>query len=141
MSTQRADRIGEAIKRLVSELLARRLKDVRITGMVSVTDVEVSGDLRHAKVFVSIYGDEAVQKQTMEGLRSATGHVRSEVGKALGLRFSPDIHFHLDESIERGAKIAQLLAQISRNESGADASEAGNSQRASEPEQNTAVHE
>lgn len=128
MSTQRADRIGESIKRLVSELLQRRLKDARITGMVSVTDVEVSGDLRHAKVFVSVYGDEAVQKQTMEGLRSATGLVRSEVGKQLSLRFAPEIHFKLDESIERGAKIAQLLQQISN-------------ERKPDAEQNTAVHE
>lgn len=128
MSTQRADRIAEAIKRLVSELLQRRLKDARITGMVSVTDVEVSGDLRHAKVFVSVYGDENVRRQTMEGLHSATGLVRSEVGKQLGLRFAPEIHFKLDESIERGAKIAQLLQQI-RDE------------RKSESEQNTAVNE
>lgn len=127
MSTQRADRIGEAIKRLVSELLQRRLKDARITGMVSVTDVEVSGDLRHAKVFVSIYGDQEVQRQTMEGLKSATGLVRSEVGKQLSLRFAPEISFRLDESIERGAKIAQLLQQISNEKS--------------EPEQNTAAHE
>jgi ribosome-binding factor A len=112
MSTQRADRIGEAIKRLVSELLQRRLKDSRITGMVSITDVEVSGDLRHAKVFVSIYGDEDSQKQTMEGLKSASGMVRSEVGKSLGLRFAPEIQFRLDTSIERGAKIAAILQQI-----------------------------
>lgn len=128
MSTQRADRIGESIKRLVSELLQRRLKDSRITGMVSVTDVEVSGDLRHAKVFVSVYGDEAVQRQTMEGLKSATGLVRSEVGKQLQLRFAPEIQFRLDESIERGAKIAQLLQQISN-------------ERKPETEQNTAVNE
>ncbi len=112
MSTQRADRIGEAIKRLVSELLSRRLKDARITGMVSVTDVEVSGDLRHAKVFVSVFGDEAVQKQTMEGLHSATGMVRSEIGKSLGLRFTPEIQFKQDQSIERGSRIAALLQQI-----------------------------
>ncbi|MBM3275437.1 MAG: 30S ribosome-binding factor RbfA [Candidatus Sericytochromatia bacterium] len=112
MSTQRADRIGEAIKRLVSELLQRRLKDSRITGMVSITDVEVSGDLRHAKVFVSIYGNEESQKLTMEGLKSASGMVRSEVGKSLGLRFAPEIQFRLDTSIERGAKIAAILQQI-----------------------------
>ncbi|MBM3269309.1 MAG: 30S ribosome-binding factor RbfA [Candidatus Sericytochromatia bacterium] len=123
MSTQRADRIGEAIKRLVSELLQRRLKDARITGLVSVTDVEVSGDLRHAKVFVSVYGDEAVQKQTMEGLHSATGLVRSEIGKSLGLRFTPEIHFKQDQSIERGAKIAALLQQIKGDEKGGNARE------------------
>jgi ribosome-binding factor A len=117
MSTQRADRIAEAIRRLVSDLVARRLQDARITGMVSVTDVEVSGDLRHAKVFVSVYGDEDIQVQTMEGLQSATGLVRSEVARALGLRFAPEIQFRLDQSIARGAKIAALLQQISQEQS------------------------
>lgn len=112
MTNQRSDRVGEAIKRLVSELLQRRLKDVRITGMVSVTDVEVSGDLRHAKVFVSIFGEKEQQDQTMEGLQSAAGFVRSEVGKQLQLRYAPDIHFHHDKSIEHGAHIAALLNKI-----------------------------
>ena len=122
MSTQRAERIGEAIKRLVSELVQRRLKDSRITGMVSVTGVEVSGDLRHAKIFVSVYGDEEVREQTMEGLRSAKGLVRSEIAKSLDLRFAPDIQFRLDPSIERGAKIAELLQQINREKAGSEES-------------------
>jgi len=122
VSTQRAERIGEAIKRLVSELVQRRLKDSRITGMVSVTGVEVSGDLRHAKIFVSVYGDEEVREQTMEGLRSAKGLVRSEIAKSLDLRFAPDIQFRLDPSIERGAKIAELLQQINREKAGSEES-------------------
>lgn len=112
MTNQRSDRVGEAIKRLVSEMLQRRLKDVRITGMVSVTDVEVSGDLRHAKVFVSIFGEKEQQDQTMEGLQSAAGFVRSEVGKQLQLRYAPDIHFFHDKSIENGAHINALLNKI-----------------------------
>lgn len=114
MSNQRAERISEAIKRLVSELLQRRLKDSRISGMVSVTDVEVSNDLRHARIFVSIFGEEEVQNQTMAGLQSATGKVRSEVAKSLGLRFAPELDFRRDTSIERGARISALLEQISR---------------------------
>ena len=112
MSAQRSDRIAEAIKRIVSEMLMRRIKDARITGMVSVTDVEVSGDLRHAKVFVSIFGVEDVQQQTMAGLASAKGMIRGEVGHQLGLRSTPDLVFKQDKSAERAAHINELLQQI-----------------------------
>lgn len=115
MGSQRAERVGEEIKDVVSGAI-RRLKDSRITGMVSVTDVEVSGDLRHAKVFVSIFGDEPTQFQTMEGLQSAVGFMRSEVGKALKLRVVPELHLHQDRSLERGAAIHDLLARIKREE-------------------------
>lgn len=112
MTNQRSDRIAEAIKRIVSEMLMRRVKDARISKMVSVTDVEVSGDLRHAKVFVSIYGDDDAQRQTMEGLASARGMIKSEVGKQLGLRNTPDLAFKQDKSAERAAHINALLNQI-----------------------------
>lgn len=113
MGNQRAERVGEVIKDVVADAI-RRLKDSRITGMVSVTDVEVSGDLRHAKIFVSIYGDEPTQSLTMEGLQSAVGFVRSEVGKAVKLRMVPEIHFKHDRSIEQGAHIHDLLARLKR---------------------------
>lgn len=117
MSTQRSDRVAEAIKRVVSDLLLqKRLKDVRIGGLVTVTDVEMSHDLSHATVFVSIYGEEGAQSRTMEGLNSALGFVRSEVGKSVPLRHTPDIHFKLDRSIEHGAKIHALLDEIKRSE-------------------------
>ncbi len=112
MTSQRSVRIAEAIKRIVSEMLMRRIKDARITGMVSVTDVDVSGDLRHAKVFVSIYGDDEAQKQTMVGLNSARGLIQSEVGHQLGLRNTPDLSFKQDKSAERAAHINALLQQI-----------------------------
>jgi ribosome-binding factor A len=119
MGNQRAERVGEVIKDVVADAI-RRLKDSRITGMVSVTEVEVSGDLRHAKIFVSIYGDEESQQQTMEGLHSAVGFVRSEVGKAVKLRSVPEIQFKQDRSIEHGAHIHDLLARIKREEAGSD---------------------
>lgn len=119
MSNQRAERLSEVIKDVVSDAI-RRLKDTRISGMVSVTDVEVTRDLRHAKVFVSIYGDEPTQSMTMEGLQSAAGFVRSEVGKAVKLRVVPELQFKHDRSIEHGAQIHDLLARIKREEGGND---------------------
>lgn len=115
MGQQRAERVAEQIKDIVAGTIPR-LKDVRIGGLISVIDVEVSGDLRHAKIFVSIYGDEETQEQTMEGLQSALGFLRSEVGKALRLRVVPDLVIKHDRSIERGAHINDLLAKIKREE-------------------------
>jgi len=113
MGSQRAGRVGEVIKEVASETI-RRLKDPRITGLVSVTDVEVSGDLSHAKVFVSIYGDEDQQRQTLEGLQAASGFVRTQVGREVKLRVTPEIHFRQDKSLEQGANINALLLQIKR---------------------------
>ncbi len=113
MGSQRAGRVGEVIKEIASETI-RRLKDPRITGLVSVTDVEVSGDMSHAKVFVSIYGDEDQQRETLEGLQAASGYVRTQVGREVKLRVTPEIHFRQDKSLEQGANINALLMQIKR---------------------------
>jgi ribosome-binding factor A len=113
MGSQRAGRVGEVIKEVASETI-RRLKDPRITGLVSVTDVEVSGDMSHAKVFVSIYGDEDQQRETLEGLQAASGFVRTQVGREVKLRVTPEIHFRQDKSLEQGANINALLMQIKR---------------------------
>lgn len=113
---QRSDRVAESMKRVISELLQQhRIKDVRISGLVSITEVELSGDLYHAKVYVSVYGDEATQQQTMEGLQSAVGFIRSEVGKALHLRTTPEIHFKLDQSAAKAAEINALLQRIKQD--------------------------
>ena len=112
----RSDRMAGAIRRLVSEMVQRRLKDSRITGMVSVTDVEVSGDLRHARIFVSIYGDEAQEEATMEGLRSAAGLIRGEVGRELQLRHAPELSFRLDRTARHAAQMNDLFARIRRHE-------------------------
>ncbi len=115
MGSQRAGRVGEVIKEVASETI-RRLKDPRITGLISVTDVEVSGDLGHAKVFVSIYGDEDQQRETLEGLQAAAGFVRTQVGREVKLRITPEIHFLLDKSLEQGASINALLSRIKREQ-------------------------
>ncbi|NLN29173.1 MAG: 30S ribosome-binding factor RbfA [Firmicutes bacterium] len=112
MSTrQRVQRIREEIKRAAAEII-RNMKDPRI-GFVSVTDVEVSNDLSHVKIFVSVLGDDEAKARTLEGLQAATGFVRTEIGRAVRMRHTPEIVFRLDSSLERGARINQLLAEIS----------------------------
>ncbi|TBR61900.1 30S ribosome-binding factor RbfA [Mastigocladus laminosus UU774] len=110
---RRVSRVAELIKREVSQMLLNGIKDDRVgTGMVSVTDVDVSGDLQHAKIYVSIYGTEEAKAETMAGLKSATGYVRSELGARVRLRRTPEVVFIEDRSIERGTKVLSLLNQL-----------------------------
>lgn len=112
-TNRRVSRVAELIKREVSQMLINGIKDDRVgTGMVSVTDVEVSGDLQHAKIYVSIYGSEEARSETMAGLKSATGYVRSEIGARVRLRRTPEVQFIEDRSIERGSKVLSLLNQL-----------------------------
>jgi ribosome-binding factor A len=111
---RRMARVAEQIKREVSLMLMNGIKDDRVgTGLVSVTDVDVSGDLQHAKIFVSIYGTDEAKAETMAGLKSATGYVRSELGHRVRLRRTPEVIFVEDRSIERGDKVLNLISQLS----------------------------
>lgn len=113
---RRVSRVAALIKREVSQILMQDVKDDRVgSGMVSITDVEVSGDLQHAKIFVSIYGTEEARKETMEGLRAATGYIRSYLGQRVRLRRTPEVLFLEDRSLERGDKMLALLNEISQN--------------------------
>lgn len=109
---RRPDRVAEAIREQVATFLAEGAKDPRIKAFVTVTAVDVTRDLRHATVFVSLMGDEAEKKSTMEGLGSVASHLRSVLGKTLRLRSAPEIHFRADESVARASRIESLLAQI-----------------------------
>ncbi len=112
-TNRRISRVAELIKREVSQMLLHGIKDDRVgTGMVSVTFVDVSGDLQHAKVYVSIYGTEEAKSETMAGLKSATGFVRSELGSRVRLRRTPEVVFIEDDSIERGTKVLSLLNKL-----------------------------
>ncbi len=114
-TNRRVERIASLIKREVSQMLLHGIKDDRVgAGMVSITDVDVSGDLQHAKIFVSIYGTEAARAETMEGLKSATGYVRSELGHRVRLRRTPEVIFLEDRSLERGDRILSLINQLSQ---------------------------
>ena len=114
-TSRRVARVAELIKREVSQMLVSGIKDDRVgSGMVSITDVDVSGDLQHAKIFVSIYGSSEAKAETMAGLKSATGFVRSELGQRLRLRRTPEVVFLEDHSLERGDRILSLLNKISQ---------------------------
>lgn len=114
-NSRRVERVASLIKREVSQMLMVGIKDDRVgAGMVSITDVDVSGDLQHAKIFVSIYGTDEAKAETMEGLRAATGFVRSELGQRLRLRRTPEILFKEDLSMERGTRVLSLINQLSR---------------------------
>jgi ribosome-binding factor A len=111
---RRISRVAELIKREVSQMLLHDIKDERVgSGMISVTDVDVSGDLQHAKIFVSIYGTEEAKVATMKGLQSATGYVRSQLGKRVNLRRTPEVIFVEDTSLERGMRVLSLINKLS----------------------------
>jgi ribosome-binding factor A len=111
---RRSDRVAEAIREEVATFLSEGAKDPRIVGFVTVTGVELTRDLRHARVYVSVMGSDAERASTFEGLESAAGHLRSRVGRALRLRLAPEIAFKPDESVARAARIETLLAEIQR---------------------------
>jgi ribosome-binding factor A len=111
-NARRPDRVAEGIREEVATFLAEDVKDPRITGFVTVTGVDVTRDLRHAKVFVSVMGTDEEKSATFEGLASVASHLRPRVGRALRLRLAPEISFHADESVARASRIETLLAQI-----------------------------
>lgn len=115
MAVPRAQRLREEIKREASDIIQRRMKDPRI-GFTTVTDVEVTSDLRHVKIFVSVLGDEETRAQTIEGLERAKGFIRTELGRAIRLRHTPEIHFEYDDSLEQGARVLQLLSDMGKAE-------------------------
>jgi ribosome-binding factor A len=112
-TSRRVERVSSLIKREVSQMLINGIKDDRVgAGMVSITDVDVSKDLQHAKIFVSIYGTQAAKTETMEGLKASTPFVRKELGHRIRLRRTPEIKFIEDHSLERGDRIINLINRI-----------------------------
>jgi ribosome-binding factor A len=99
----------------IATFLANDVKDPRILGIVTVTGVEITRDLRHAKVFVSVLGSESQRAATFDGLAGVASHLRGRVGRALRLRVAPEIEFRNDESVAHAAHIEQLLAQVRRD--------------------------
>lgn len=107
----RANRVGEQMKKELGEIISRKIKDPRI-GFVTITDVEVSGDLQQAKVYISVLGDEEQRENTLKGLAKAKGFIRTEIGQRIRLRKTPEIIFEWDESIDYGNRIETLLHQL-----------------------------
>ncbi len=113
----RHERVAEEIRHEVSIMLTGELKDPRIAGLATVTEVRVSPDLRQARVFVSVMGTDTEQSSTLKGLEAASGFVRRQLTERLGLRRSPEIHWVLDKSEEYGGHIEDLLRQMKKGES------------------------
>lgn len=112
-TSRRISRVASLIKEEVSQMVLQEIKDDRVgTGMVSITNVDVSGDLQHAKIYVSIYGSEEARAETMAGLKSATGYVRRELGRRVQLRRTPEVVFIEDRGLERGDHMLNLLNQL-----------------------------
>ena len=109
---RRPDRVAEAIREEVATFLAEDVKDPRVQGLVTVTGVDVTRDLRHARVFVSVLGSDAERAVTFEGLASVAGHLRARVGRALRLRLAPELVFKEDQSVAHAARIESLLAGL-----------------------------
>jgi ribosome-binding factor A len=109
-NTQRLRRVADQIQRELSAILFSELKDPRV-GMITLTGVEVSSDLAHAKVFYTTLGDDDARVQTAEGLRRAAGFLRSLLGKRIQVHSTPELHFVFDESVERGVQLSQLIDQ------------------------------
>lgn len=117
MSTHdRAARVAHEFQRELGELLARGLKDPRITGFITVTGAKMPPDLKDITVYVSIHGDEATREQTLEGLRAASGYLQREVGRQLRLRYTPHLRFAYDGSVAEGDKIERLLKEVKEKE-------------------------
>lgn len=109
---QRLDRISEEIKKEISRIIREDVKDPRISSMVSILRVDVSRDLRHAKVYVTVLGSEEEKSSTIEGLTRAAGFIRKELGRVLTIRYIPELHFVLDTSIEYSVDISKKIMEI-----------------------------
>ena len=107
----RPDRVGHLLQQKLAELFTRGLKDPRV-GLVTITGVKMSPDLREAWVYWTVHGEGAVRKETARGMEAARGYLRREVGATLGLRVVPELHFTYDEAIDRGDRIEQLLREV-----------------------------
>ncbi len=109
--TRRSEQVADQVRSLVGELLLREIHDPRI-GFTTLTEVKMSADLRHARIYVSVYGDDETKKKTMDGLHAATGFIRREIGHQLRLRYTPEIVFEYDPSVEYGAHIEEVIRHI-----------------------------
>jgi len=105
----RTNRIAEEMKKEISNIIQNDIKDPRLPKLVSIMAVDVTRDLRYAKVFVSILGSEDEKKEALKGLKSAAGFIRREVGHRMQIRYSPELLFEIDSSIERGVYMSKLI--------------------------------
>ncbi len=111
MESRRAHRVADLIRHEIAQILRKDVKDPRI-GFVTLTDVEVSADLRVAKVYYTVLGDDSQRSETARGLQSAVTYIRREVGQRLRLKAVPEVRFLYDESLERGMRLQSVLEDL-----------------------------
>ncbi len=112
----RNERVRKALMREISDIILREIKDPSIVGLVSIVDVEVSSDNSAARVFYSVFGSDEVKQKTSSALERHIGQIRHEIGKRIRLRKTPTLLFILDDSLEKGAKMTELINKIERGE-------------------------
>lgn len=108
-------RINGEVQRELSQLISREIKDPRISPVTSIVAVDVAPDLKHAKIYISVLGDEEVQKDTIKGLKSAAPFLRSQLAKTINLRNTPELTFVLDQSIEYGVNMSKLIDEVTKD--------------------------
>jgi len=123
MEFSRNERVGEEIKKNVSEIINNDLKDPRIEGLISVTKVSLTKNLRHAKIYLSIFGDDLAKQRAFEAIKNAEGFIRRELAARIRLKFIPEISLKLDDSIQYGIKITKLLDEVNKNSAFGDENE------------------
>ncbi len=116
MTDNRVRRVAEQMKKDIGGIINYEIKDPGVAGITSVTDVDLSKDLRHAEVYISIYGRDSEKEKTLQALNRAAGFIRSEIGKRIRLRYTPEIKFLLDNSIEYGAYIESVIKSLKEEE-------------------------
>jgi ribosome-binding factor A len=114
--SRRTLRLNRAIQQEISRLVEKELNDPRLVGVVSITEVSISDDMRHVRVYVSAIGDATTQAQTLEGFKAASGFIRREVSTNLRMRHAPEFSFEYDNSIERGAEVLQLIERATKGD-------------------------
>lgn len=112
----RNERVRKTLMKEISDILLKEIKDPKISGLISITDVEVSHDNSYAKVFYSVLSSDDKKEEIIEAIKKNTPRIRYEVGKRVRLRLTPELNFILDESLERGARITDLIDKISKGE-------------------------
>jgi ribosome-binding factor A len=120
MSENRVRRVAEQIKKDIGQIIASQIKDPRVAGITSVTEVQLTRDLRYASVYVSIFGTELEKDETLQTLIRAAGYIRGEIGRRIRLRYVPEINFFLDNSIEYGVHIENVIKSLKKEETDAN---------------------
>lgn len=115
MASTRLQRLSRLLKEELSQIIRREIDDPRL-GLISIIDVEVTPDLRQAHVYVSVYGEAEEKQLSISVLERASKFLRGVLGRTIEIRYTPELHFHLDTSIERGAHIFELLHEIKKEE-------------------------